>query len=161
VKHPTAYESELAAGLAPGGFARSSRVVRAACREPAVRRPNRFNIHQENTMRSLQTLFAVAAVAGLSVLAGCTSDGSDHHYRSSRSYDPYYGTSRTASRSYDPYYDSASTASSSYDHRPWRDSAGNLHHDADWKADSDRGRLSNDRDDKYDRTYNDRYYNRY
>jgi hypothetical protein len=113
-------------------------------------------------MRSLHTLFAVAAVAGLSLVTGCTSD-SDHHSRSSsssRSYDPYYRTTR----SYDPYYDSARTASSSssaYDHRPWRDSSGNLHHDADWKADSDRGRLSNDRDDKYNDRYYDRTYNRY
>ena len=107
-------------------------------------------------MRSLHTLFAVAAVAGLSLVTGCTSDG-DHHSHSSRSYDPSYRTSRTydpyyrTTRSYDP-YDSASTAS--YDHRPWRDDNGRLHHDADWKADSDRGRLSNDRDDRHDRDYN-------
>jgi hypothetical protein len=106
-------------------------------------------------MRSLQTLLAVVAVAGLSWVTGCTSDSNDHHYRSSsssRSYDPYYGTSRSTdyrtTRSYDP-YDSASTAG--YDHRPWRDDSGRLHHDADWKADSDRGRLSNDRDDRHDR----------
>ena len=101
-------------------------------------------------MRSIQTLFAVAAVAGLSFVVGCTSDGDhhDHNYRSSsRSYDPYYRTTR----SYDP-YDRASTAG--YDHRPWRDDNGNLHHDSDWKADSDRGRLSNDRDDRHDRYYN-------
>jgi hypothetical protein len=107
-------------------------------------------------MRSFQTLFAVAAVAGLSFVTGCSSD-SNHH--SSRSYDPSYRTSRTydpysrTSRSYDP-YDSASTAG--YDHRPWRDDNGRLHHDADWKADSDRGRLSNDRDDRHDR-YDTRY----
>ncbi|HEY7120863.1 MAG TPA: hypothetical protein VH475_30040 [Tepidisphaeraceae bacterium] len=78
-------------------------------------------------------LFA-ALFGGLSILAGCSSDQHHSDYSSQR----YYR-------------DDLSAQTAGYDHRPWRDDAGYLHHDADWKADSDRGRLSNDRDDRFDR----------
>src|SRR3954454_4217760 len=98
--------------------------------------------------------FMAIGTLGIGLLAaGCSS--SDHdRTRTSRTYDPYGSSSRT----YDPYgserrstgtyssdrYD-AQTAGSQ--HGPWRDEDGNLHHNRGWKADSDRGRDSNDRDD--------------
>src|SRR4051812_38988605 len=81
---------------------------------------------------NLGTRILAAGVVGLGLLAGCSSS---HDSRASerRSYDPY-----------DSRYD-ARTAGS--EHGPWRDEEGDLHHNRDWKADSDRGRDSNDRDD--------------
>ena len=81
-----------------------------------------------------------AGVVGLGLLAGCTSSSRDSdRTSSSRTYDPY----STSERSYDPY--DARTAGS--ERGPWRDADGNLHHNPDWKNNSDRGRDSNDRDD--------------
>jgi len=82
-------------------------------------------------------MMAVGAL-GLALLAGCSSSNHDRT-SSSRTYDPY----STSERSYDPY--DARTAGS--ERGPWRDADGNLHHNPDWKNDSDRGRDSNDRDD--------------
>ena len=113
-------------------------------------------------MRAFAKLIAVTAVAGLPLLGGCSSDGCSDNYRSSRTYDPSYRTTRTydpdyrasrTSRTYD--YDTATQAGSS--RGPWRDEDGRLHHPPGWKAASDRGRLSNDRDDRAA----DRYYDRY
>lgn len=91
-------------------------------------------------MRFIKGFLAMALI-GTPWLIGCSD--SDHH--SSRSYDPNY----RVTRSYDPNrYDRA--VESSYDERsPWRDDEGNLHHPPGWKADSARGRLPNDRDDRY------------
>ena len=96
-------------------------------------------------MRIIKTILALALV-GTPWLIGCTSDN-DHHTRtSSRSYDPDYGVSRDYNR-YDSRYDRA--VESGYGREPWRDDNGRLHHAPGWKADSDRGRLPNDRDDRY------------
>ena len=90
-------------------------------------------------MNTTQKMMAVGAL-GLGLLAGCSSsDHDDYRRTSSRTYDPY----STSERSYDPY--DARTAGS--ERGPWRDADGNLHHNPDWKNDSDRGRDSNDRDD--------------
>jgi hypothetical protein len=85
-----------------------------------------------------QKMMAVGALA-IGLLAGCTSSDRDSSRTSSRTYDPY----STSERSYDPY--DARTAGS--ERGPRRDEDGNLHHNPDWKSDSDRGRDSNDRDD--------------
>jgi hypothetical protein len=77
-------------------------------------------------------------VLGL-LAAGCSSSDHDGRHSERRSYDPY-----------DSRYD-ARTAGS--EHGPWRDEDGDIHHDRDWKADSDRGRDSNDRDDPSRRGY--------
>jgi hypothetical protein len=79
------------------------------------------------------TRILAAGVVGLGLLAGCSSSDHDRVSSERRSYDPY-----------DSRYD-ARTAGSQ--HGPWRDEDGDLHHNRDWKADSDRGRDSNDRDD--------------
>jgi hypothetical protein len=71
-------------------------------------------------------------VLGL-LAAGCSSTDHDGHYSERRSYDPY-----------DSRYDVRTAGS---EHGPWRDEDGDIHHNRDWKADSDRGRDSNDRDD--------------
>jgi hypothetical protein len=90
-------------------------------------------------VRFIKGLLA-AALVGTPWLIGCTD--SDHH--STRDYDSNY----RVSRSYDhDRYDRA--VESSYGRGPWRDEDGRLHHPPGWKADSDRGRLSNDRDDRY------------
>lgn len=97
-------------------------------------------------MRFIKVILAVALV-GTPWLIGCSDN--DHHSRTtSRSYDPNYG----ASRGYDynrndNRYDRA--VESGYGRDPWRDDDGRLHHAPGWKADSDRGRLPNDRDDRY------------
>ncbi len=107
-------------------------------------------------MRSFTRWLAVGAVAGLGTLAGCSSGGSDGDYSSRRSSDTYdvYDRSDRLDRydrspnRYDR-YDTAERAGSS---RPPRiDADGNLHHPPGWKAASDRGRLSNDRDARFDR----------
>ena len=92
-------------------------------------------------MRSSRVVSSVAGAllfAGLPLLGGCSSD--HDRSRSSRDYDSDYRLSRD--------YDAREAG---YSHGPWRDSAGNLHHDRDWKDASDRGRLSNDRDDRFER----------
>jgi hypothetical protein len=99
-------------------------------------------------VRFIKAFLAVMLV-GTPWLIGC-SDNDHHHSRSSRSYDPTYGTSR--GYDYDR-YDRATEAG--YGRGPWRDDEGRLHHPPGWKADSARGRLPNDRDDRNDRY--DRY----
>ena len=101
---------------------------------------------------TLSQRFMAIGTLGIGLLAaGCSS--SDHdRTRTSRSYDPYDSSAR---RTYDPYGSQRrSTDTYDYDARtagsqrgPWRDDDGNLHHSPGWKADSDRGRDSNDRDD--------------
>ena len=92
-------------------------------------------------MRFIKGLLAVALV-GTPWLIGCTDSGhrsardNGRDYRVSRNYD--YGR-----------YDRATEAG--YGRGPWRDEGGRLHHPPGWKADSARGRLSNDRDDRFDR----------
>ena len=91
-------------------------------------------------MRFIKGFLAMALV-GTPWLIGCSDN--DHHH-STRSYDPNY----RESRSYDyNRYDRA--VESGYERSPWRDDEGNLHHPPGWKADSARGRLPNDRDDRY------------
>jgi hypothetical protein len=85
-------------------------------------------------------LLIAGLFAGLPLVGGCSSNDHDSdRSRSSRDY-------RT-SRDYD--YDRAGTASERQG--PWRDADGNLHHPPGWKAASDRGRDSNDRDERFDR----------
>lgn len=100
-------------------------------------------------MRYIKAILAMSLVSA-PWLIGCSDN--DHHSSGSRRYDPDTSVSRT----YDPYgrtdrYDRATEAG--YGRGPWRDTDGRLHHPPGWKADSDRGRDSNDRDDRarYDR----------
>ena len=90
-----------------------------------------------------QRMMAIGTLAGLGLLAGCGSSHHDSTRTSSRTYDPYSTSERRSTDPYDGY--DARTAGS--EHGPWRDDEGRLHHDPGWKADSDRGRDSNDRDD--------------
>ena len=86
----------------------------------------------------------VMALVGTPWLIGCSdNDHSDRH--STRYYDPNYRASRNYD--YNNRYDRA--VESGYERSPWRDDEGRLHHPPGWKADSDRGRLPNDRDDRY------------
>lgn len=90
-------------------------------------------------MRNFQRLsLLLGAVFATLPLAGCSHDD---HDRSTRT---------RASRSYD-YDRDLGAREAGYSQRPWRDQDGNLHHNPDWKADSDRGRDSNDRDDRFNR----------
>ena len=84
---------------------------------------------------NIGTGYLSAGMVGLGLLAGCSN-----HYHSRVS----------ERRSYDPYYDVRTAGS---ERGPWRDENGDLHHNPDWKADSDRGRDSNDRDDPSRRGY--------
>jgi hypothetical protein len=83
-----------------------------------------------------------ALFAGLPLLGGCSSNDRDDRPRSSRD--------SRVSRDYD--YDRYDRASQAGERQgPWRDEDGNLHHPPGWKAASDRGRDSNDRDARFDR----------
>lgn len=104
-------------------------------------------------MHIAQRMMAVGALAGLGLLAGCSSSSHHDYDRTSRTYDPYSTTSAER-RSYDPNgYDRYDARTAGSTHGPWRDEDGDLHHNRDWKADSDRGRDSNDRDDPSRRGY--------
>jgi hypothetical protein len=86
-----------------------------------------------------QRILAGGVVALGLIVAGCSSD---HHDRAS-----------SERRSYDPYNSRYDARTAGSEHGPWHDDDRYLHHDRDWKADSDRGRDSNDRDDPSRRGY--------